>query len=267
MERVEAPNRNYEVAALKRGLAILDCFISSGGKPLSISEVARSVGIHRATAFRFLATLEASGFIELSERPGCYRLSSKRYPASHEATSSAAIFLFSVPILKELTIETGETADLGILYKGDVVLAQVVEGPQMVTVRPKVGDIRPAHATSLGKILLASLSEEALEEWLSTHKLEMITPNTIVSPQRLRAQLAEVRRCGYAVDEQEYELGLSCVAAPVRDANGATVAAVTVSGPSSRINYHRIADLAAAVQRAGAKLSRALYVPYAGSGD
>lgn len=241
---------------------ILDCFLSSPRKSLSVSDVARTVGIHRATAFRFLATLESSSYIEPSDRPGCYCLSSKWCFVESDTSWPSGMFLFSVPILKELTIETGETADLGVLYRGEVVLVQVVEGPQVVRVSPKVGDTRPAHATSLGKILLAGLSDEALEEWLNGRTLELLTPNTIASPQRLRAQLAEIRQCGYAVDEQEYELGLACVAAPVRDSTGATIAAVTVSGPSSRITYHRIAELAAAVQRAGERLSKAILSPY-----
>ncbi|MHB0869127.1 MAG: IclR family transcriptional regulator [Chloroflexota bacterium] len=253
--QTESRNR-YEVGALKRGLLILDCFTDSPDRVLTASEVARTVGIHRATAFRFLSTLESSGYIQPAERPGCYRLGNKWHPAEPRPTWPAALPLISVPILKELAEETGETADMGVFYQGEVTMVQVIEGSQSVRARQRVGASRPAHLTAIGKVLLAALNDEALEEWIRTHPLVVQTPNSISSPQRLLAELAEVRRCGYAVDEQEFELGLTCVAVPVLDASGAAIAGVAISGPSSRLTYHRIPDIVAAIQRAAERLGR-----------
>ncbi len=255
MVQVESHSR-YEVGALKRGLLILDCFTSSPDRSMTVSEVARTVGIHRATAFRFLNTLESSGYIQPAERPGCYRLGNKLRSAEMGTTLSAALPLISVPILKELAEETGETADMGVFYRGEITMVQVIEGSQSVRARQRVGASRPAHVTAIGKALLATLDEQALEEWIATHPLVTRTPNSISSPERLRVELAEVRRCGYAVDEQEFELGLTCVAVPVLDPAGVAIAGVAISGPSSRINYHRIPDVVATIQRAAERLGR-----------
>lgn len=249
------------MAAFRRGLLILDYFLSSSGKQLTASEVARVLDIHPATALRFLATLESSGHLEPSDRPNGYRLGAKWRSLGSHTSGMRPVFLVSVPILRKLTEETGEGASLGVLYRGEVVLVHVVDGPQRVQVRQLVGVRCPAHLQALGKVLLAGLNEAALEDWFQGRTLEVLTPNSIASPQRLRAELAEVRQRGYAVDEDEYELGLTCIGAPVRDAAGITVAAVAVSGPSSRISYHRIPILAAATRRAGERLSRALYAP------
>lgn len=261
MNDIDSSGRSYEVASLRRGLRILDCFLASPHRPLNASEVARAVGIHRATVFRFLNTLEAGGYLESTGSPGGYRLAARLKVPTDGATLSANMQLVTVPILKELTEETSETAALAVLHEGEMMLVHVVEGPQSVRVRQLVGTRRPAHLQALGKILLAGLNDEALEEWFAGRVLEPRTPNSITNPHQLRAQLAEIRQCGYAVDDQEYELGLSCVGAPVHDALGTTIAAVAVAGPSSRVTYHRIAELAAATQRAGDKVSRALYSP------
>ncbi len=249
-------HKQYEVGTLKRGLLILDCFTESPDRALTVSEVARAVGIHRATAFRFLSTLESSGYIQPTERPGCYRLGNKLRPLDSVGPRPGALPLLSVPILKELAEETGETADMGVLYQGEVTMVQVIEGSQSVRARQRVGTSRPAHLTGIGKALLATLDEQALDEWIQAHPLEVKTPNSISSPQRLLAELAEVRRCGYAVDDQEYELGLTCVAVPILDAAGKAVAGVAVSGPSSRLNYHHIPEIAQAAQRAAERLAR-----------
>jgi len=264
MSETDLPNRQYEVAALKRGLLILDCFLSDPQRTLAVSEVARAVGIHRATAFRFLSTLEAAGYLEQTGRPGGYRLAAKCRRGEPQPLWPPALPLISVSTLKELVDETGETADIGVLHQGQSMLVMVVEGSQSVRVLQHVGAMRPAHLTALGKVLLAAMDEAALEEWLREHPLEVRTPNSIGTPQRLRVELAEIRQSGYAVDEQEYELGLTCIAAPVRDASGSTIAGVAISAPSSRVTYHRLPELVGTVQRAADRLSAALGAPMVG---
>jgi DNA-binding IclR family transcriptional regulator len=254
MTQVEARS-THEVGALKRGLLILDHLSASPLAAVSASEIARKMGIHRATALRLMNTLREAGYLEFGGRPGHYRLGPKGRPRQGSKPSLAALHVASIPILKRLAEETGETADLGVLYQGEVVLVQVAEGPQSVTVRQRVGDRRPAHLTSVGKMLLADLSEAELDDWIGERQLETRTSNSIASPERLRAELALIRQRGYSIDEQEYEIGLICIAAPVQDSSGATVAAVAVSGPSSRLTYHRIHDVIEKIRCAAVLLS------------
>ncbi len=255
----------YVVGALKRGLLILNRFLAAPDQTLTTSDVARSVGIHRATAFRFLCTLVACGYLEHADRPGSYRLGSKCYPFQRQRPWSGALDLTSVPILKELADETGETSDVGVLHRGEAMLVQVVEGPQSVRARQWAGCTRPAHLTAIGKMLLASLPEDELERWLESHSLVAHTPNSITSTWRLTIELGEIRRRGYSVDDQEYELGLACIAAPIKNASARPVAAVAISGPSSRISC-RIPELSAAAMRAAERLSRA-FAPHGGEAN
>jgi DNA-binding IclR family transcriptional regulator len=253
-----SPHRSYEIAALRRGLSILDCFVAASGRSITVTEVARAVGIHRATVHRFLNTLASAGYIEPADRPGSWRYRPK-YPTRRDcAPHPPPLELACVPVLRELALASGETVVMAVLYRGDVVMVQVVDGPQSVRVQQRVGATYPAHLTALGKVLLAGLNEAALEDWIASHTLTSRTPTSITSPQRLRAELADIRRTGYALDEQEFEVGLACVAAPICDAQGRTVAAITVSGPSGRVTYHRVPELSSAVVRAAGRLSAAL---------
>ena len=252
-------SRNYEISALKRGLAMLDCFLSTPTHTLTVTDVAQALGIHRATASRFLSTLRASGYLELAERQGSYRLASRFAAlAAAQPVWPAALNLACVPILRNLAEATGETAEIGVLTGDGVMMVQVVEGPQSVRVQQKIGAIHLAHATAVGKALLASMSESALQDWIARHPLVPRTTGSVSTLEGLVAELARIRDCGYAVDDQEFELGLACVAAPVRDGNGATVASVAVSGPATRVTYHRIPEFAAQLQEAAGLMTALL---------
>ena len=255
MAQADGNGQNREIVSFKRGLLILDLFLSSPGKLLSISDVARVLGIRRASAFRLLTTLKTSGYLESADPSGLFSLGTKWRFSRERVYDPGPSFLMVVSILKQLADETGEGAALGVLYKGEVMLVHAVDGPHSVRTHQLVGISYPAHLQAMGKVLLAGLDDSALDEWLQGRTLSSQTSNSLTSPQRLRAELAMVRRWGYAVDEDEYELGLTCVGAPVRDLAGNTIAAVAVSGPSSRISYHRIPELVAATKRAGEEMS------------
>ncbi|MCS7246494.1 MAG: IclR family transcriptional regulator, partial [Thermomicrobium sp.] len=166
-------------------------------------------------------------------------------------------------IARPLARELGETIQLAVLQGREVLYVGKQEGTQWVRLASEVGTRLPAHATSLGKCLLAWLPPQELDQLLASGPLVALTPRTITDPEALRAELALVRAQGYALDRGETLPDVWCFGAPVRDANGSVVAALSISVPVTRISPTRAEELATTVQRAARELSHRL--GYAGS--
>jgi DNA-binding IclR family transcriptional regulator len=156
------------------------------------------------------------------------------------------------PFLEELTKATGETSHLAVLDDGMALYVDKVESQRMLSRPSHVGRRLPAYCTGVGKAMLAFAPDEQVEAVIA-RGLERMTPNTITDPARLRNALADVRRVGYAIDDEEIEEGLVCVAAPIRDRAGSVVAGASIGGPASRIHHageDRIAERVTATARA-----------------
>ena len=181
--------------------------------------------------------------------------------AGRVAAAEGDVRRTALPYLQELVRELGETGHLGVLDGTDAVTIEVVDGWQTVRMHSWVGKRSPAHCSSMGKALLAGLSPADFAARYPGHPLEPRTDRTITDPDVLRSQLAEVRARGYAVDQEELEPHLCCVAGPVFDRTGTVVASISVSGPDSRIGEASIPTIAAAVRRAAAQISARLGAP------
>jgi IclR family transcriptional regulator, acetate operon repressor len=174
--------------------------------------------------------------------------------ADHRATLQAV----SGPILSELWKSTRETVNLAILDQGSVLYIEVVESPHEFRLSSRVGSRRFLHATALGKALAAFLHEKHRDQILSGLTFEPLTPNTIMNLVQFRRELERVRSQGFAVDEEETTLGARCVSAPILGADGEAVAAISVSGPITRIGREQVAALSAAVIEAARAISAAM---------
>ena len=141
----------------------------------------------------------------------------------------------------------------------EVVYTDVVDGPDsMLKIMQRIGKRAPMHSTGIGKLLLLNYSEEQLDEYIAAKGLPALTPNTLVTKQALAAKLEEIRGQGYALDDEECELGARCVAAPVRDYTGRIVAGISISGPISRMTMEHIREVAPVVTGTAAQISKAL---------
>lgn len=217
--------KQYEVSTLKKGLLILDGLQE---KDMTLSEVIEHFSFNKTTAFRLLYTLESMGYVK--KLGHTYTLTGK--PGS-DAFNPKTNWL-SVPPLFELSREIGETAYIGILYGTDVVTAQVVDGKKAMRAHSEVGDRAPVHLSALGKAILAFLDPLSLEHVLRDLTLVQKTKNTFSDIHLLREHLKVIHAQGYAVDDEETETGLRCLAAPVM-CGGKVIAAAAVSGPSVRL--------------------------------
>jgi DNA-binding IclR family transcriptional regulator len=162
------------------------------------------------------------------------------------------------PFLEQLARETGETASLAVLDGEHAVYIEQVVSQNVIKGIPPTGSKLDLHCTAVGKVLLSSLSKETFERLVHEHGLPRRTANTIVDPVELCKELARVREQGYALDNEETEPGGRCVAAPIRDVQGRVIAAISITGPTTRLTLERLREYAAVVQRIAALASSAL---------
>jgi DNA-binding IclR family transcriptional regulator len=228
------------------------------GLPLkSICELTR---INKSTAHRFLKHLERDGYLMHTEY-GVYligpRLAQMAARVNHRATLQAA----AQPILWELWKSTRETVNLAVLDQATVLYVDVLESPHEFRLSSRVGTRRQLHATALGKALSAYLPDEQIEDILGAITFQPLTPKTIMNLVQLRQELEKIRRQGYAVDDEETTLGARCVSAPILGARQHAIAAISVSGPVTRIAPSQVAVIAQAVIKAAAEISAAMGFP------
>jgi IclR family pca regulon transcriptional regulator len=227
----EAPPRDRQfVQSLERGLSVIRAL--SASEPQTLSEVARVTGLTRAAARRFLLTLLQLGYV--SVRNGRFALTPQVLELGYAYLSSLTLPEVSQPHLERLVEEIHESSSVSVLDGDDVVYVARVPTRRIMTVTISVGTRFPAHATSMGRVLLAAMEPAALDEVLGRIALDPLTPQTITDEADLRAELHRVREQGWALVDQELEAGLRSVAAPIRDPAGEVVAAINVSAHATR---------------------------------
>jgi IclR family transcriptional regulator, pca regulon regulatory protein len=247
--------------SLERGLAILGCFTPS--RPvLGIADIADQLGMSRSTTHRYVITLVALGYLEQGASRK-YRLGLRVTDLGMAALSSTGLREHAHPYLEELRQRTSYTASLAVLDGAEVVLVDRVRshrrGQPQADLELRAGSRLPAHATALGKALLAGLPEDERGALIATIKLPRHGPNATRSRKALRERLARTGPGGLAVEDEELAAGLYAIAAPVRDDGGAVAAAVGLSAPSSMISLKEMRDalaphLLAAADRISARL-------------
>jgi IclR family transcriptional regulator, pca regulon regulatory protein len=226
------PRRGNDfVRSLERGLAVIRAF-DADHPELTLSEVSRATALTRAAARRFLLTLVELGYVRTDGR--LFALSPRVLDLGYAYLSSLTLPEVAAPHLERLVATVHESSSVSVLDGDEVVYVARVATRRIMTVAISVGTRFPAHATSMGRVLLAGQSDEWLAEYLATVKLVALTGRTMTDPQRLRAELMRIRAQGWALVDQELEEGLRSVAAPIRAVDGRVVAAVNVSARASR---------------------------------
>lgn len=245
-----APGR-YTVDAAAKALELLNVF-SFKERRLSLSDLASRTGIPRATAFRLLSTLEQSGFIAKVGTE--YRLGIKCLVLGNVVAADLDVREKAHPHLVALRDLTRETTHVAVLHQWQVVYLERVPSPQPVGfMQSRAGAILPAYCTALGKTLLAARPEADVAAWAASQTLTAMTPHTITSAKRLLEELRRTRDRGYAIDEQEHELGVRCIAAPIRNHRDEVVAAISVAGPEYRMPATLVGSAVAAQVCASAR--------------
>jgi IclR family transcriptional regulator, pca regulon regulatory protein len=224
------------VQSLERGLLVIRAL--SAPAPRTLSEVARTAGLSRAAARRFLLTLEQLGYVRHSD--GRFALTPRVLELGYAYLSSLTLPELAQPHLEALSARVHESSSMSILDGADVVYVARVAARRIMSVSISVGTRFPAYATSMGRVLLAALPPDERAGRLRPDDLRALTPATRTSPAALERELDRAARRGWALVDQELEAGLRSIAAPVRDAAGRVVAAVNVSTHASRATAARM---------------------------
>jgi IclR family transcriptional regulator, pca regulon regulatory protein len=244
------------MSSLARGLAILQAF-DARGHALSVSQASIATGIPRAAARRCLYTLEALGF--MTNHLGHYSLRPKVLTLGFSHLSSLPLATAAQPLLNRCRDRLRESCSLGVLDGSDVFYLARAETIRIMSVSLYVGTRLPAYCTSMGRVLLAHLSDAALEVYMSRTQLVPRTSKALTSTAELRAVLGTVRRLGYAIVDQELELGLRSIAVPVFDRAGCVVASLNAGTSAVRVTLKELTQrLLPELRRSAADLQSAL---------
>ena len=255
------PKSDYMIHTVRNALRVLEEFRDEA--ELGVTELARRLGLHKNNVFRILATLEQQGYVDQVGENEAYRLGVRCLELGRAYGASRSLLRLARPVLEELVRRSGESAHLGELRDFEVVHLDGEQGLQLVQTGLRVGRTLPAHCTALGKVMLACARPDEQErfdrEVLASGGLAARTPRTLVDRDKLLEHLHGVFAQGFAVDVEECERGLCCAAAPVFDASGRLVGAVSISGPAFRLPEDALQRVAVpAVLAAAQQLSRQL---------
>jgi len=237
-----------EIQSLARGLKILS-LLSQSQDGVSITELAEYLDVDKGSASRLVATLASYGYVEKDELTRRYHVGSQVVSLSRSVLTRLPMREAAKPYLRQMMQRTGECAHLAIPAQGKVMYIDQVESPVTLRVNAQVGTMNPLHCTALGKVLLAYGDLDLPSD------LAAFTTNTITDPDTLHRHLEEIRRLGFAVDDEEFDLGVRCIAVPVFDFRGKAVGAIGISGPATRMTVERMPELTAIVLEIGKALS------------
>ena len=258
---VKKDKSEYIIQAVSHALDLLEQFHGDIDE-LGVTELSKRLKLHKNNVFRLLATLESRGYIEQNKATENYRLGLKALELGQTFIKQMGLLRQAKPILEKMVEDSNETSYVAIYKDNYIVYLDVVETNLTVRVVSRVGSRLPAYCTAAGKVHMAHMTEEELEELLGKSKFEQITPTTIASAEAMREELVKVREQGYALDDEELDLGVRCIAAPIRDYTRRIVGAISVSGPTMRVGNERIEkELVPMVKQSAIELSTRLGFP------
>jgi DNA-binding IclR family transcriptional regulator len=249
--------KTQSVPSVERALAILE-MLAESGKGLTLSQLVQRLGLPKSSTHCLLLTLERRGYLYHGDHTGRYMFGLKLFSLANMALVGIKLREQARPFLTALMERTRLTVHMAILERNEAVLVEKVEPPGILKLATWIGKRMDAHCTSLGKALIAHLPTPELDRLIREHGLPRHNEKTIASSRRLKEDLAQVRKLGYAVDNEEDEIGLRCVGCPIFDHAGGVIAAISVSGTLSQIAPEGTTLIAQDVRRTALAISREL---------
>jgi IclR family KDG regulon transcriptional repressor len=242
------------VQSLGRAFGIME-EIARHRDGIGLAELSKRVGLHNSTTFHLVKTMVSLGYVRQLKDSKKYRIGRPLFALAASALDEVEMTSLATPVLAALSQETGEGTQFAARSGDAVVILARMSGPGAFQLKDRVGGVRPANCTAIGKIMLSSLTNEQLDRFLSRTELTASTPKSIVKPDLLRREVDNVRRAGMAIDDGEFDSELRCVALPVRDFTGQIIGAMGLSGPMWRVSHEVLQKHARAVRAAAARLS------------
>jgi DNA-binding IclR family transcriptional regulator len=249
-------SKSAPVGVVTKVLRILET-LHEAPAGLQLKDVALQTAIHKSTAYRFLAHLEHEGYV-FRDASGAYAIGVRLARLALGTSYQTTLRKISRPILQQLWRATGETVNLAVMDGREVLYLDVMESSHTFRLVSQVGIRRPVYCTALGKVMLAFVPEEEQQYFFEGMSFERFTPHTVKGVAQLRKDFASIRQRGYSIDNEEAYLGSRCIGAPIFEASGKIAAAVSVSGPTTRVTREKVSTFAAAARSAAMAVSRSL---------
>src|SRR5215472_17793185 len=242
------------IQSLARAFAILE-EIARHRDGIGLADLSKRVGLHNSTAFHLAKTLVSLGYIRQERDSKRYRIGLPMFALAASALDEIEMVNIAMPILEQLSRDTGESGHFAVRMGDAVIVIARTSGSGAFQLTDRVGVVRPAHCTALGKIILASLRPDQLKRFLERVELKPSTRKSITEPSVLLREIAEIRRSAIAFDDGEFNAEVRCVAVPVYNFTGDVVGALGISGPIWRMTDQAIQSRAKAVKAAAGRLS------------
>lgn len=245
------------IGAVERALDILELF-DERTPELGTTEIAEAAGLHKSTAAGLIHTLAAKGYLTQNPTNRRYRLGLKVVGRAGVVLGTMDLRHAALPYVQQLRDEFGETVNLAVLDAGDMVYIERLLCAHPLGMRSEVGKREPAHSTALGKAILAHSEPSEVHDYVARYGLLASTERTVTDWDTLNQRLELTRRQGYAIDDEENQVGGRCVAAPIFDHTGRPAAAISISAPTARLSLEQVPIVGAQVKQAARTISASL---------
>jgi IclR family KDG regulon transcriptional repressor len=242
------------VQSLGRAFAIMEA-VARQRDGIGLADLSKRVGLHNSTTFHLVKTLVTLGYVRQLKDSKRYRIGRPLFALAASALDEVEMTSLATPILEQLSRDTGEAAHFSVRMGDAVVVLARTSGPGAFQLTDRVGLMRPAHCTALGKVMLAAMAPEQFDRFAQRAEFKAYTPNSIISAEELSREIAKVRRAGMAIDDGEFDAELRCVALAVRDFSGQVIGAIGISGPVWRLSIDSLQKSARKVAVAAEALS------------
>jgi IclR family transcriptional regulator, KDG regulon repressor len=242
------------VQSLGRAFAILE-EVARHREGIGLADLSKLVGLHNSTTFHLAKTMVSLGYIRQEKDSKRYRVGRPLFALAASALDEIEMVNVATPVLEDLSRETGESSHFAVRMGDAVVVIARTSGPGAFQLADRVGVIRPANCTALGKVILASLRPDQLARFLERVELKASTEKSITDSPALLREVEEIRRSGIAFDDGEFNLEVRCAAVPVKDFTGQIIGALGISGPIWRLSIQALQSRAKIVQAAADRLS------------
>lgn len=244
------------IKSLDRAMEVFE-FLSEG-QGMALSTLANDLDQSPATVYRILVTLQGRELVEFDQMEQVWHVGPRAFVIGSRFLKRTSLVERARPIMRKLMEQTGETANLGVEQSGQVLFVSQVETHATIRAFFAPGTLSRMHASGIGKALLAQMAPPRVDQLLDGAPMEQFTEFTLTDRAALMADLATTRARGFAIDGEERNIGMRCIAAPVFDIHGEAIAGISVSGPTSRVGPEQIADFSAAVVVAAQALTKAI---------
>jgi DNA-binding IclR family transcriptional regulator len=259
-DEAEDRARGGGVQSIGRAFSILE-EVARNRDGIGLADLSKRVGLHNSTTFHLVKTMVSLGYIRQLKDSKRYRIGRPLFALAASALDEMEMVSMATPVLDDLSRDTGESSHFGTRMSDAVVVVARTPGPGAFQLTDRVGVVRPAYCTALGKIILAALRPDQLDRYLDRVELKPLATRTITDPRRLRREIEEVRQAGIAFDDAEFNDEVRCAAMAVRDFSGQVVGAIGISGPVWRLSLQALQSRAKILQAAANRLSAAFGAP------